>query len=155
MRIFTPLSSGVSLVALGFWPSTAASSWAHDGSASVLDLAPAESAGGVLLLAALGAVIVLGLGGRRRLALALAIALALLGFDIGLHSVHHLDDPLGAGQCAVAWATTHLSGTPVDAPSLVALLDGAPRPSPIPRHLAAPPRPPAPHEGRAPPIALA
>jgi hypothetical protein len=155
MRITNPLSSVGLAVALGLWAAPAAPSWAHDGSTSVLDLAPVESARGALLLAALGAGIVLGLGGRRRLALALAFALSLLGFDIGLHSVHHLDDSLGAGQCAVAAATTHLSGTLIDAPGLVALLDGASRPAPIPGDVAAPPRSPAPHQGRAPPIAPA
>jgi hypothetical protein len=153
MRGAVILSSAVLAVALGLWPPDAGPSWAHDGPASVLDPAPASGLGEASLLVALGAVIVLGR--RRRLALALAVGLSLLGFEVGLHSVHHLDDPGHASQCAIASATTHLNGTPVDTPSPVSPMEWTPRPAPIPPDVVAPHRSLAPHEGRAPPIVLA
>jgi hypothetical protein len=133
-----------------------AAAWAHGRAVPVRDLAaaPAPSAD-ELLLASLAAVIALGLGGRRRLAVALAIVLAGLGFEIGLHSTHHLADPVRAAACVVAGVTVHLSGTPVDAPGLDPTVTRAPDPAPPAprghglRHRAAP------HEGRAPPAPVA
>jgi hypothetical protein len=154
MRRATILSSAVLVIALALWPPAAAPSWAHDGSASLLDLAPASSLGETPLLVVLGAGLVIGLG-RRRFALALTVALPLLGFEVGLHSVHHLDDPGHASQCVIASATTHLNGTPADAPSPVSPIEWTPRPAPIPPDVGAPHRSLAPHEGRAPPLVRA
>jgi hypothetical protein len=152
MRAAVILSTAVLVVAL-VMSVAAAPAWAHDDSASPLDLAPASSVGDASLLVALG--VVIGLGRRRQIALALAVVLPLLGFEVGRHSVHHLDDQQKASQCVVASATTHLNGTPVDAPKPVAPIEYAPLPAPAPPDLAAPHRSLAPHEGRAPPIVRA
>ncbi len=90
---------------------------------------------------------------RRALALTIVLVLALFAFENGVHSIHHLSDRTTATACAVASATTHVAGTPVDAgtseaiilPSLERLvLDH--RPDLVVRSLAA-------HQGRAPPLA--
>jgi hypothetical protein len=155
MRIGAILSIAVLMfVALVLSPQAAAPAWAHDGPASVLDLASA-SLGEAPLVAVLAAVIVLGLGWQRRFALALAVAFPLLGFEVGLHSVHHLDDPGHASQCAVASATTHLHGTPVDTPRSISPVEWAPQRALISPDVTTPHRSLAPHEGRAPPIVLA
>jgi hypothetical protein len=154
MRSAATLVSVVLVVVLVLWPPAAAPAWAHGGSGSVLDRVPASSLGEAFLLVVLGAGIVPGLG-RRRLALALAVALPLLGFEVGLHSVHHLGDPGQASQCVVASATTSLNGTLVDAPSPVSPVEWTSRPAPIPPDVVAPHRSLAPHAGRAPPIVLA
>ena len=155
MRPAALVSIAVLVVALVLWPLAAAPAWAHDGRASVLDLVPTANAGDAHLLVVLGAVVGLGLGRRRRLALALAVALPLLGFEIGLHSVHHLGDPEHASQCVVASATTHVNGTLVDAPRPIIPVEYTPQPAPVAPAVAAPRRSLAPHEGRAPPIVLA
>jgi hypothetical protein len=152
MRTAAILSTAVLVVALVV-SVAAAPAWAHDESASALDLAPASSVVETALVVVLGAAI--GLSRRRRIALALAVVLPLLGFEVGLHSVHHLDDQQKASQCVVASASTHLNGTPVDAPRPVAPIEYAPAPTPAPPDLAAPHRSLAPHEGRAPPIVRA
>jgi hypothetical protein len=107
-----------------------------------------------LLLVALAAVVALGASRRRRLALALVLALLTLAFEAGLHSTHHLGDPVRAAECALAFATAHLDGAPVDAVSLAPAVDPAPDGPPL-----AAPAPPAagraaPHEGRAPPASI-
>ena len=90
---------------------------------------------------------------RRALALTIVLVLALFAFENGVHSVHHLSDRTTATACAVASATTHVTGAPVDAgtpeaiilPSLERLvLDH--QPDLVVRSLAA-------HQGRAPPLA--
>jgi hypothetical protein len=150
MRTAAILSIAVLAVAL-LGPPAVAPAWAHEGPASVLDLARVWSFGGASLLVALGAVSVLVLG-RRRLALVLAVALPLLGFELGLHSVHHLDDREHASQCVLASAITHLNGTQVDAPRFVSPIEYTARPAPIPADIVAPRPSLAPHAGRAPPI---
>jgi hypothetical protein len=137
------------------WALTAVPAWAHDRPAPVRDLAAASTSdAGGLLLASLAAVIALGLGRRRRLALALAIVLPVLGFEVGLHSTHHVDDPVGAGQCTVAVATIHLSGTPVAPPTLDPSAARAPSPAPPALRVQVRAHRPAPHEGRAPPVSI-
>jgi hypothetical protein len=156
MRTAAILSIAVlAVVTLVFSPPAAAPSWAHDGLASVFDLAPARRLGEVPLLALLVAVVLRGLCRRRRLALALAVAFPVLGFEVGLHSVHHLDDSGHASQCAIASATTHLNGTPVDTPRSVSPVEWTTQLAPIFPDVATPHRSLAPHEGRAPPIVLA
>jgi hypothetical protein len=156
MRTAAILSIAVlAVVTLVFSPPAAAPSWAHDGLASVFDLAPARRLGEVPLLALLVAVVLRGLCRRRRLALALAVAFPVLGFEVGVHSVHHLDDPGHASQCAVASATAHLHGAPVDTPSPIAPIERTPQLAPIPSDVATPHRSLASHGGRAPPIVLA
>ncbi len=95
MRIAAIPSRALWVVALVCWPPAVAPSWAHESpAASVHDLGPpAVSVGEAVLLAALAAVVALGLGRRRRFALALAVVLPFLGFEAGLHSIHHLDGP--------------------------------------------------------------
>jgi hypothetical protein len=135
---------------------TAVPSWAHERSAPRRDLAaawPSDTDG--LLLASLAAVIALGLGRRRRLALALAVVLPVLGFEVGLHSTHHLDNPGRAAECTVALATIHLSGTPVAPPTLDLSAARVPSPAPPAPRVPATPHRPAPHEGRAPPVSIA
>jgi hypothetical protein len=156
MRLTAILSRALWVLALVCWPSAAAPSWAHDGSGPLLVLAPPPaSAGEAFLFAATVAIAVFGLGRRRRFALVLAAVLPFLGFEAGLHSIHHLDDPQRTAKCAVASATLHLNGTPAEAPSLAAAIERAPEPVPVAPRAAAPHRSPAPHEGRAPPLALA
>jgi MYXO-CTERM domain-containing protein len=155
MRPAAIVSIAVLVIALVLSPLAAAPAWAHDGRVSVLDLVPTSSVADSPLLAALGAVAGLGLGRRRRLALALALALPLLGFEIGLHSVHHLGDPDHASQCVVAEATTHVNGALVDAPRPINPIEYTPQPAPVAPAVAAPHRSLAPHEGRAPPVVLA
>jgi hypothetical protein len=48
---------------------------------------------------------------RRAVAGLALVALVAFAFEGGLHSVHHLDDDLGASQCAAASASTQLAGT--------------------------------------------
>ena len=155
MRPAALVSIAVLVVALVLGPLAAVPAWAHGVPASVLNLVPTVSVGDAHLLVALGAMVGLGLGRRRRLALALAVALPLLGFEIGLHSVHHLDDPEHASQCVVASATTHVNGTLVDAPRPITPIEYTPQPAPVAPAVAAPHRSLAPHESRAPPIVLA
>jgi hypothetical protein len=71
--------------------------------------------------------------------------------EAGVHSVHHVGDPVQAAACTVAAATAHLVGSPVDVvgidPIIALALDGVTW-SPPTRALL---HRPAPHEGRAPP----
>jgi hypothetical protein len=104
----------------------------------------------IVLLAALAV-----LAGARRprqgFALALVLILACFAFETGVHSVHHLDEQRPLTQCAVAFASHHVSGTEVD----VVMVDrtpaevGATPLTGLPA--AATSRPLSPHEGRAPP----
>jgi hypothetical protein len=56
---------------------------------------------------------------RRRIVAPLTVlALVTLAFEAGIHSVHHLGDKSGAAHCSVASASTHLSGTAADGPSV-------------------------------------
>ena len=138
------------------------SAWAHRaapvapaeaGSVAELAAAPPGDLDG-LLLVALAAVVALGMS-RRRLAIGLVLALLTLAFEAGLHSTHHLGDPVRAAECALAFATAHLDGAPVDAVSLAPAVDAAPD---GPLLLASVPvtarRIPT-HEGRAPPTLVA
>ena len=52
---------------------------------------------------------------RRALGLALILLLAVFAFESGVHSVHHLADPVRGEHCAVATASQHVSGTEVTA----------------------------------------
>jgi len=51
---------------------------------------------------------------RRAVVLALAGILAGFAFETGVHSAHHLGHEDGAAACAVASATGHLPGAPVE-----------------------------------------
>jgi hypothetical protein len=156
MRIAGVKTRVVIGAALLSWALTPTPSWAHDRSAPVhLVAAPLARNADGLLLAALAAVMVLGLGGRRRFAFSLAVVLAVLGFEVGLHSTHHLADPARAARCAVATATLHLDGTPVDASGHEAIVARAPDPAPPGLRVQVLQRRPAPHEGRAPPVRIA
>lgn len=103
---------------------------------------------------ALAAVVALGTS-RRRLAIGLALALLTLAFEGGLHSAHHLGDPVRGAECVLALATAHLDGAPVDTVSLAPAVDAAPDGplllAPVP---VAARRVPT-HEGRAPPVPIA
>jgi len=77
-----------------------------------IDTATSAHAGGWLALPALAlAAVVAGrrLGRRRLLPLALLAGLAIMGFEAGVHSVHHLG-AIDDVECAVASATAHLDG---------------------------------------------
>jgi hypothetical protein len=118
---------------------------------------PAEARGPApasLLLVVLAAVSAAGMVRRKRLALSLVLLLAVLGFEAGFHSVHHLDDPARAAECAVAVATAHLAGSLVDGVSAgpVALRALCPVVLALPAPVVLLPR--APHTGRAPPIPI-
>ncbi len=73
---------------------------------------------------------------RRRLVIGLVVALLTLAFEAGLHSTHHLGDPVRGAECALALATAHLDGAPVDtvglAPAVDAALDGPLLLAPVP-----------------------
>jgi len=142
---------------------TATTSWAHEGRhapAPVVEPAPVSAldsgAAGLLALVGLAGVIALAARRPRRpiLALGVAVPLLVLGVEARLHAVHHLGDPARAAECTVAVATAHLTGSPADAvtadvvaaPALYLVLPGLP--APIPQ------RPPATHEGRAPPAPI-
>jgi hypothetical protein len=156
IRIAAVRTRVVVVAALLLWALTPSPSWAHDRPAPIRDLtaAPTSDTDG-LLLGSMAAVIALGLGRRRRLAVALAIVLPVLGFEVGLHSTHHLGEPVRAAECAVAVAAIHLSGTPVDAPGLDLTVTRAPDPAPPDLRVQVTQHRPAPHEGRAPPASMA
>ena len=137
--------------------------WAHDiprtlagpaaGSVPSGAAPPMDNRG--LLIAALVVGIVLHLARRRRLAVALVIILVPLGFETGLHSVHHLNDPVRAAECAVAFSAVHLVGSPVDDVSVDLIGSVAHSPiTPEPETQVPHPRATA-HEGRAPPTSHA
>jgi hypothetical protein len=91
-------------------------------------------------------------GGRRRtIAATVALALAVLAFETGLHSVHHLGDARGVEQCSVASVSTHLGGTPAEAPSVVIVTANASQPSQPADPIAPRSQPFRPDAGRAPP----
>jgi hypothetical protein len=139
-----------------------ASAWAHRaapaaqaeaGPVAELAAAPRGDLDG-LLLVALAAVVALGMS-RRRLTIGLTLALLTLAFEAGLHSAHHLGNPVRAAECVLALATAHLDGAPVDTVSLAPTVDAAPDGplllAPVP---VAARRVPT-HEGRAPPVPIA
>jgi hypothetical protein len=51
---------------------------------------------------------------RGTIAIVVAGVLALLAFETGVHSTHHLASGHAGPPCAVAVATGHLAGVPVD-----------------------------------------
>jgi hypothetical protein len=135
--------------------------WAHEAAHSYLagadavegTAAASTATAGIVVV---GAVAVLTLGvalGRRRLALGLVFMLSVFAFETGLHSTHHLGAPARAPECAVAAATAHLAGGSVERvsvdPVIVPWL-----PVQAERRVQAPRRPPASHEGRAPPATI-
>jgi hypothetical protein len=137
----------------------APTSWAHDGPHPAVIVADpllgTDGGAGGLLLIAIAAAAAIGLRRRRLLTLGLVLLLLVLTFEAARHSVHHLDDPARAAECAVAVATAHVA---------VDLVDGvAPDPggfgvwyairTALPDPIAQPA--PAPRTGRAPPISLA
>ena len=89
---------------------------------------------------------------RRAAVAALIVGLTVFAFETSLHSVHHLGQPDAHGSCAVASASSHLTGAcapvaDVGAPVPVSLRVvglGPTRPLPF--------QPIRPREGRAPPV---
>jgi hypothetical protein len=65
---------------------------------------------GLAALAAVGA----RRAGRRAVAIAALASLSWLAFESGVHSVHHLGDDKGIGQCSVAAATSTTIASPVE-----------------------------------------
>ena len=139
-----------------------ASAWAHPaapaapaeaGPVAELAAAPPGDLDGVLLVA-LAAVVALGMS-RRRLVIGLVLALLTFAFEAGLHSTHHLGDPVRGAECALALATAHLDGAPVDTVGLAPAVDAAPDGplllAPVPLAARRVPT----HEGRAPPVPIA
>ncbi|HEY1335516.1 MAG TPA: hypothetical protein VGF31_14735 [Myxococcaceae bacterium] len=132
--------------------------YAHDDADHPGIIAIAVSGSGTgpsgLLLGAIAAVIGLGMTRRRLLALALAGLLLVLTLEAAVHSVHHLDDPARAAECAVAVATAH---APIDLADAVTadpayLRVWYPIRTAFPDPLAQ--RAPAPRTGRSPPPRL-
>ena len=108
------------------------------------------------LLAAAAVAIGLGLRRPRRMGAVLAVVfLVVFAFEAGLHSAHHLGDPLRAAACTVAVATAHLAAAPLDAVSIeppnapVLRAGRSAEPTPVTLH------PPASHDSRAPPALTA
>lgn len=106
-------------------------------------------------LLALAAVALLGARRpRRAAALLVVVALTVFAFESGVHSVHHLVDPVRAKDCALASASQHVSGVEADpvpvklSPALRGLASG------VPEVAAWPVRPLPPHGGRAPPASV-
>jgi hypothetical protein len=150
---------GIALALL--FVTTATASWAHEAPhppAPVADPVPVSVSGGapdLLLLAAFAAASALAVSRARRLALGLAVLLLVMGVEAGLHAVHHLSDPARAAECAVAIATAHLTGSPVNGgpADLVALRPLYPVRPGLPAPITTL-RPPGPHAGRAPPAPI-
>lgn len=90
-------------------------------------------------------------GSRRAFVVLLVASLAVLTFEGGVHSVHHLGDEDAGARCAVASASSNLTGASANPVELTApveveaagLLPGWGRLSPHPTRLA---------QGRAPPF---
>jgi len=137
------------------------SAWAHTAAlAPMLPAPPANlSTAGFDLshaawsVAGLAAIALLIVTARRRktLGAALIVLTLWMGFEAGAHSVHHLGQPSGKSQCAVAAVTAHSSAIQSEAYACVMVLlaqTGMARdlePAVQARDLAAA------HEGRAPP----
>lgn len=147
----------VLLVGTAAWAHEAAKVPATDlvtGSVAENTATPTTDVSG-LLLAGLVAGIVLCLARPRRLPATLVIILVILGFETGLHSTHHLNDPARAADCTVAGLAVHLVGSPVDDVSVDLIGSPAHRPISPESETQVPHSRPAPQEGRAPPASHA
>jgi hypothetical protein len=120
----------------------------------VLRAAPSLRISPWLVAAALGVAIGLRALGRSRQARQWAILLLFASFtaEIGVHAVHHLDDPRGAADCYALSLGQHLSaaaptGPELGAPARPTAFLSAPRPEPAAASTSR-----APDRGRAPPL---
>jgi hypothetical protein len=80
-----------------------------------------------------------------------AIVFGVFAVETGVHSVHHMGDPIQTAACTVAAATAHLAAGAVDVvvfDPIIALAPDSVLWSPPTRALL---HRPSPHEGRAPP----
>jgi hypothetical protein len=78
----------------------------------------ARSWSGAVAFAAVGSMLAVAQAGRRRgrvLVAQLALALVLNGFEVGVHSVHHLGDASAAERCVVASSAGHTHAIDVPA----------------------------------------
>jgi hypothetical protein len=120
----------------------------------VLSAAPTLRVSPWLAAAALGAAVGLQALGRSREARRWALLLLFVSFtaEVGVHAVHHLDDPRGAANCYALSLGQHLNavspaGADIGAPARpTAVLPG------LPLEPAAASTPRAPDRGRAPPL---
>jgi hypothetical protein len=77
----------------------------------VIGAGGADSSGAVVLLVAIALTLLVAVRvpwRRRVVAVLLVAVLAGVAFETGVHSVHHLGDPKGAGHCAVAASADHV-----------------------------------------------
>jgi hypothetical protein len=133
------------------------SAWAHDAVRIPYERTPGlyasidPSGRACLLLAAILIGTRFGLRRPRGLVAGVAIVFGVFAVETGVHSVHHMGDPIQAAACTVAAATAHLVGNPVDVvgmdPIIAPALDSVPWFPPTRALL----HRPSPHEGRAPP----
>ena len=107
---------------------------------------------GTLLAAGSALAIAARRRGRELTVAVLALALTLFAFETALHSVHHLGERAAERSCAVAGATTHLSGAGVPSADLGPVVPDVERAIDRTPAWRTPLPPIRPREGRAPPV---
>jgi hypothetical protein len=104
-----------------------------------------------LLALVVAASLIRPLRSRRTLVALLVALLAVLTFEGGVHSVHHLGDEDAAAQCAIAWASSNLSGASANPGDRIAPIESETAERPLESGRLLPQRFAHPVQGRAPP----